>query len=134
MLGSIIPWIFEREGEEGFRRALKLTQLSAIVQSGPQVTCVFASRCGSRDARRKTRTLFETNAIVVIYMSSACFPQLYRTSRKQPLALFLQTGDPQSDIWKKSLFESTCPLLQKTVGDLDHMGNRLLAILGLSRQ
>jgi shikimate kinase len=104
--GADIPWIFEREGEEGFRRR-ETHALSAIVQSDTG-DCVFATG-GGIVMREENRDILRDNALVV-YLYASVAQQLYRTSKSNHRPL-LQTGDPKAIL--KKLFEVRDPLYRE---------------------
>ena len=104
--GADISWIFEKEGEDGFRRR-ETQALADIVQSKSQ-DCVLATG-GGIVMREENRDILHENALVV-YLYASVAQQLYRTSKSTHRPL-LQTGDPRATL--KKLFEVRDPLYKE---------------------
>ncbi|XVE18411.1 shikimate kinase [Moraxella sp. ZY200743] len=101
--GADIPWIFAKEGEEGFRdretRALmELTDLPNIVMATG----------GGAVGRAKNRELLKTG--LVIYLDANVDTQLFRTKKDKNRPL-LQTENPRAVLDK--LYEKRHPLYQE---------------------
>lgn len=101
--GADIPWIFEREGEEGFRKR-ETQALANIVQSGKNNTVLATG--GGIVMREENRDILKQDALV-IYLYASVAQQLYRTSKSSHRPL-LQTGDPKATL--KKLFAIRDPL------------------------
>lgn len=101
--GADIPWIFEREGEDGFRKR-ETQALANIVQSGKNNTVLATG--GGIVMREENRDILKQDALV-IYLYASVAQQLYRTSKSSHRPL-LQTGDPKATL--KKLFAIRDPL------------------------
>ncbi|MCB5162306.1 shikimate kinase [Marinomonas algarum] len=101
--GADIPWIFEREGEDGFRKR-ETQALESMIQSDAG-DCVIATG-GGIVMRKENRDILREGALV-IYLYASVSQQLYRTSKSSHRPL-LQTGDPKATLTK--LFEVRDPL------------------------
>ncbi|BFM50378.1 shikimate kinase AroK [Marinomonas sp. THO17] len=101
--GADIPWIFEREGEEGFRKR-ETQALANIVQSEKNNTVLATG--GGIVMREENRDILKQDALV-IYLYASVAQQLYRTSKSSHRPL-LQTGDPKATL--KKLFAIRDPL------------------------
>ncbi|MCS7488452.1 MULTISPECIES: shikimate kinase [Marinomonas] len=104
--GADIPWIFEREGEDGFRK--RETQALASIAESDTGDCVLATG-GGIVMREENREILRENALVV-YLYASVAQQLYRTSKSTHRPL-LQTGDPKATL--KKLFEVRDPLYRE---------------------
>ncbi|MCV2403989.1 shikimate kinase [Marinomonas sp. C2222] len=104
--GADIPWIFEREGEDGFRKR-ETQALSSLVQSDKE-NCVLATG-GGIVMRDENRSILNDGSVVV-YLYASVSQQLYRTSKSSHRPL-LQTGDPKATLRK--LFEVRDPLYRE---------------------
>ncbi|CAH0991878.1 Shikimate kinase 1 [Sinobacterium norvegicum] len=91
--GADIPWIFDVEGEEGFRNR----ETSALEALSQQSDMVLATG-GGIVMRAENRTLLAARGIVV-YLATSVEQQVLRTSkdRKRPL---LQNEDPAAVLQK----------------------------------
>ncbi|WP_426414939.1 shikimate kinase AroK [Aestuariirhabdus sp. LZHN29] len=89
--GADIPWIFDVEGEEGFRKR-ESTVLRQLVDAGSMVI----STGGGAVLLEENRRLM-VNAGTVVYLETSVEQQLARTARdrKRPL---LQTADPRKTL------------------------------------
>ncbi|WP_113875262.1 shikimate kinase [Marinomonas aquiplantarum] len=104
--GADIPWIFEREGEEGFRKR-ETQALSNMVQSDTHNTVLATG--GGIVMRPENRDILQQDGLVV-YLYASVAQQLYRTSKSSHRPL-LQTGDPKATL--KKLFEVRDPLYRE---------------------
>ncbi|MDB4838172.1 shikimate kinase, partial [Marinomonas sp.] len=101
--GADIPWIFEKEGEDGFRKR-ETQALASLVQSDKE-NCVLAT--GGGVIMREENRIILNEAPVVVYLYASVAQQLYRTSKSAHRPL-LQKGDPKETL--KKLFEIRDPL------------------------
>ena len=85
--GVDIPWIFDQEGEPGFR-----VREAAVLDEISQLDDVLISTGGGAVMREDNRALMRARGVVV-YLHTSVAEQARRTGRdrKRPL---LQTGDP----------------------------------------
>lgn len=104
--GADIPWIFEREGEDGFRK--RETQALLSMTESAAEDCVLATG-GGIVMREENRDILRQGALVV-YLYASVAQQLYRTSKSSHRPL-LQTGDPKATLTK--LFEVRDPLYRE---------------------
>lgn len=104
--GADIPWIFEREGEDGFRK--RETQALLSMTQSAESDCVLATG-GGIVMRKENRDILRENSLVV-YLYASVAQQLYRTSKSTHRPL-LQTGDPRATL--KKLFEIRDPLYKE---------------------
>ncbi|ETX09651.1 shikimate kinase [Marinomonas ushuaiensis DSM 15871] len=104
--GADIPWIFEREGEDGFRKR-ETQALTAIIQEDTGNSVLATG--GGIVMRKENRDLLRDDALVV-YLYASVSQQLYRTSKSTHRPL-LQTGDPKATLRK--LFEVRDPLYRE---------------------
>ncbi|MEP3349194.1 MAG: shikimate kinase [Marinomonas sp.] len=104
--GADIPWIFEKEGEDGFRKR-ETQALTSIVQSDTSDSVVATG--GGIVMREENRDILRDDALVV-YLYASVAQQLYRTSKSTHRPL-LQTGDPRATLRK--LFEVRDPLYRE---------------------
>lgn len=101
--GADIPWIFDKEGEDGFRKR-ETQALSSLVQSDKE-DCVLATG-GGIVMRDENRAILNDGSVVV-YLYASVSQQLYRTLKSSHRPL-LQTDDPKATLRK--LFEIRDPL------------------------
>ena len=101
--GADIPWIFEKEGEEGFRKR-ETQALESIVHS--DTNDLVLATGGGVVMRKENVDILRDDALVV-YLYASVAQQLYRTSKSTHRPL-LQTGDPRATL--KKLFEVRDPL------------------------
>lgn len=101
--GADIPWIFEKEGEDGFRKR-ETQALESIVHS--DTNDLVLATGGGIVMRKENINILRDDALVV-YLYASVAQQLYRTSKSTHRPL-LQTGDPRATL--KKLFEVRDPL------------------------
>ncbi len=108
--GADIPWIFDVEGEEGFRQRESVV-LEEILKGGASVLATG----GGIVLKEKNRQLLKNVDGVVVYLSAPIDQLLERTSKdkKRPL---LQVDDPEAKI--RELIEQRDPLYQEVA---DHI-------------
>ena len=102
--GADIPWIFDVEGEEGFRK-----RESAMIEELTQLSHIVLATGGGAIMREDNRRAIAAGGIVV-YLRATVEQQLARTSRDQNRPL-LQTSDPRSVLTK--LMEVRDPLYKE---------------------
>jgi shikimate kinase len=102
--GADIPWIFDVEGEEGFRK-----RESAMIEELTQRSHIVLATGGGAVMREDNRKAIAAGGIVV-YLRATVEQQLARTSRDQNRPL-LQTSDPRSVLTK--LMEFRDPLYKE---------------------
>ncbi|MBJ7538078.1 shikimate kinase AroK [Marinomonas transparens] len=104
--GADIPWIFDKEGEDGFRR--RETQvLKTMVQEN--ASDMVLATGGGIVMREENRSILRNDALVV-YLYASVAQQLHRTSKSSHRPL-LQTGDPKATL--KKLFAVRDPLYRE---------------------
>ncbi|OUS28332.1 shikimate kinase I [Gammaproteobacteria bacterium 45_16_T64] len=86
--GADIPWIFDVEGEEGFRK-----RESAMIDELTLRTHIVLATGGGAVMREDNRRIIEARGIVV-YLKATVEQQLARTARDQNRPL-LQTDNPR---------------------------------------
>lgn len=86
--GASIPWIFEKEGEQGFR----LREIAMLQDLAKQQSLVIATG-GGAVTQRANRELLQQQG-VVIYLNTPVSIQLQRTSRDKNRPL-LQVENPE---------------------------------------
>lgn len=106
--GADIPWIFEKEGEQGFREREEqvideLTQLSGIVLA-----------TGGGAVMREQNRIHLGSRGTVVYLCTSVDQQLARTARDRNRPL-LQTEDPEAVL--RDLFATRDPLY-RSVADI----------------
>ncbi len=106
--GCNIPWIFDVEGETGFR-----DRESATIDAISQESGVLMATGGGAVLREDNRRFLKSRG-TVIYLKTSVEQQLSRTAkdRNRPL---LQTPDPE--VVLRTLFQQRDPLYQE-VADL----------------
>ncbi|RRJ83155.1 shikimate kinase AroK [Aestuariirhabdus litorea] len=89
--GADIPWIFDVEGEEGFRRR-ESAVIQQLVEAGPLVIATGGGAILLEENRR-----LMVGSGTVVYLETSVEQQLSRTARdrKRPL---LQTADPRKTL------------------------------------
>lgn len=104
--GANIPWIFDVEGEDGFRRRETQTIIELLQEEGP---LVLATGGGAimREENRKAISQGST----VIYLHTTIEQQLQRTSKDKNRPL-LQNDNPKAVL--ESLFAVRDPLYRET--------------------
>jgi len=102
--GANIPWIFDMEGEAGFRdrEAQAIDSLTVL----PDIVLATGGGAVLRDANR--RFLHERG--IVVYLCTSIEQQLVRTARDRNRPL-LQTDNPEAVL--RSLFEMRDPLYKE---------------------
>jgi len=86
--GADIPWIFDVEGEEGFRK-----REAAMIDELTQRKHIVLATGGGAVVRPENREAFKTRGVVV-YLQASVEQQLSRTARDQNRPL-LQTDEPR---------------------------------------
>lgn len=120
--GADIPWIFDVEGEDGFRQR-ETAVLRDLLAEGPMVLATG----GGIVIREENRELLKGDAIVV-YLTASVDQLVERThkDKKRPL---LQVADPEAKI--RELIAQRHPLYQE-VADLviqtDRRGPKAVAL------
>lgn len=106
--GADIPWIFDVEGEDGFRQR-ETAALRDLLEEGPMVLATG----GGIVIREENRQLLKGDSIVV-YLTASVDQLVERThkDKKRPL---LQVADPEAKI--RELIAQRHPLYQE-VADL----------------
>lgn len=104
--GADIPWIFEKEGEEGFRR--RETQTLQSMLECDQAPVVLATG-GGIVMQDENRLLLKEQPLVV-YLSASVAQQLQRTSKSNHRPL-LKQGNPKETLSR--LFELRDPLYRE---------------------
>ena len=87
--GADIPWIFDVEGESGFR-----DREESVIESLSAQKDIVLSTGGGAVIRDANRSVLKEHGIVV-YLNTSVAQQLDRTSRDKNRPL-LQTADPES--------------------------------------
>ncbi len=102
--GVDIPWIFDCEGEDGFRK-----RETAMLQELGELDAVVVSTGGGAVLRDENRQLIAARG-VVIYLYASVAEQVRRTAkdRKRPL---LQQGDPAAIL--RNLMDIRDPLYRE---------------------
>lgn len=108
--GADIPWIFDKEGEEGFRRRETNVLYELTQELGESV--VMATGGGAVMKEENRRILQQGGLVIYLYATVA--QQLSRTSKSNHRPL-LQTGNPKETLTR--LFQARDPLY-KEVADL----------------
>ena len=101
--GADIPWIFEKEGEDGFRKR-ETQALAALLHKKPG--SIVLATGGGVVMREENRNLLRHGALVVYFYASIA-QQIHRTSNGNHRPL-LQASDPQASL--KKLFQVRDPL------------------------
>ena len=102
--GADIPWIFDVEGEEGFREREEAMIAELVQEQG-----LVLATGGGVVMRESNRTALANNGLVV-YLRTSVEQQLQRTAkdRQRPL---LQTADPEKVL--RELMAKRDPLYQE---------------------
>lgn len=103
--GANIPWIFDKEGEEGFRK--RETQTIAELLEGAEA--IVMATGGGAILKPENRDIISKNS-TVIYLHTTVAQQLQRTSKDKNRPL-LQTENPEAVL--KALFEVRDPLYRE---------------------
>lgn len=125
--GASIPWIFDVEGEEGFRR-----RESLILQELSQETHVVIATGGGAVTRDENRVCLKRDAFI-IYLRASLEQQFDRTRRDRNRPL-LQKPNPRAIL--ESLFAERDPLYQELADVIvytDRKSPRLVARQLLNR-
>jgi len=104
--GANIPWIFDVEGEEGFRRRETQTIIELLQEEGP----IVLATGGGAIMRPENRAAISQNS-TVIYLHTTIEQQLQRTSKDKNRPL-LQNDNPKAVL--ENLFEIRDPLYRET--------------------
>lgn len=112
--GASIPWIFDIEGEAGFRERESAT-LTDVLQAA---SLILATGGGCILSQENRQLLAQTGAVV--YLRTSVEQQLQRTAKDKNRPL-LQTADPRSVLEKMAqernpLYESTADIVIDTNG------------------
>lgn len=112
--GADIPWIFEKEGEQGFRRRETATLQQLTQEYGAKVVLATG---GGAIMREENRTILQQGGLVV-YLYATINQQVQRTSRTNHRPL-LQTGNRKqilTDLFKERdpLYRQAANLIVKT--------------------
>lgn len=89
--GATIPWIFDIEGEEGFRDR-ETSTLDAVLQE-PTMVLATGGGCVLREENRKLLA----RSGVVVYLATSVEQQLLRTAKDKNRPL-LQTENPEQTL------------------------------------
>lgn len=103
--GANIPWIFDVEGEEGFRRRETQTIIELLQEEGP----IVMATGGGAIMRAENRTAISQSS-TVIYLHTTIEQQLQRTSKDKNRPL-LQNDNPKAVL--ENLFEIRDPLYRE---------------------
>ncbi|WP_086479542.1 shikimate kinase AroK [Oceanospirillum sanctuarii] len=103
--GANIPWIFDVEGEEGFRRRETQTIIELLQEEGP----IVLATGGGAIMRPENRTAISQSS-TVIYLHTTIEQQLQRTSKDKNRPL-LQNDNPKAVL--ENLFELRDPLYRE---------------------
>ena len=106
--GADIPWIFDKEGEVGFRE-----REESVIDELTQQKGIVLSTGGGAVLRRENRQHLASRG-TVIYLCTSVDQQLARTARDRNRPL-LQTADPEAVLRK--LFAERDPLY-RSVADI----------------
>ena len=129
--GACIPWIFDKEGEEGFRR-----REEAMIAELTQVRNIVLATGGGSVMRHPNRQALQSRG-TVIYLYTPVSMQIERTAhdRNRPL---LQTSNPEKKL--KELFEQRDPFYRQVAdliiatsdGSARELALKILQTLGLT--
>ncbi|WP_133004298.1 MULTISPECIES: shikimate kinase [Marinomonas] len=104
--GADIPWIFEKEGEDGFRKR----ETQALECMLHNQDCVVLATGGGIVMREENRELLSNSDALVVYLYASVSQQLHRTSKSNHRPL-LQTSDPKATL--NALFKVRDPLYRE---------------------
>lgn len=113
--GTNIPWIFDKEGENGFR-----AREVSVIDDLTQMSGILLATGGGVVMRQENRTHLSTRGTVV-YLRTSVEQQLIRTGRDKNRPL-LQTEDPRSVL--TNLFSIRDPLYQEIADIVIHTDQR----------
>ncbi|MDO4222664.1 MAG: shikimate kinase AroK [Acinetobacter sp.] len=130
--GASIPWIFEKEGEQGFR-----VRETATLQHLVEQTSLVVATGGGVVTQSKNRQLLKRNG-VVIYLYTPVKIQLQRTHRDRNRPL-LQVEDPEAKL--RELLQVRDPLYREVAdfvvetnqGDAKELANKIIQMMGMER-
>jgi len=110
--GAVIPWIFDVEGEDGFR-----DREEAVIRELCERNDIVLATGGGAIQREANRTSLQASGYVV-YLCTSVEQQLERTARDKNRPL-LQTEDPEQvlrDLLERRdpLYRDACDLLVRT--------------------
>lgn len=104
--GADIPWIFEKEGEDGFRQRETCVLVSMLKHDEDSIVLATG---GGIVMREENRRLLNDN-VLVVYLYASVAQQLHRTSKSNHRPL-LRTSDPKATL--KKLFQVRDPLYRE---------------------
>lgn len=104
--GADIPWIFEKEGEDGFRRRETQALYELTHELGQPIVLATG---GGAIMRAENRDILRDGGLVV-YLYASINQQLVRTAKSNHRPL-LQTGDPKATLTR--LFSTRDPLYRE---------------------
>lgn len=125
--GASIPWIFEKEGEMGFR-----SRETATLQELSQLSNLVVATGGGTVTQRMNRQLLKRNGIVV-YLYTPVEIQLQRTYRDKNRPL-LQVDNPEQKL--RDLLEVRDPLYREVAdyivethqGEPRHLASKIISM------
>lgn len=128
--GASIPWIFEKEGEQGFRQRESLT-----LQELAQQSSLVIATGGGAVTQMANRQLLKRNGIV-IYLYTPVEIQLQRTYRDKNRPL-LQVENPEQRL--RDLLTIRDPLYREVAdymietnqGEARELATRILELIGV---
>lgn len=129
--GASIPWIFEKEGEEGFRQR----EECIIDQLTQQAEIVLATGGGAVTRSQNRRALHQRG--VVIYLYTPVEMQLARTARDRNRPL-LQVANPEAKL--KELLAARDPLYREVAhyviatsdGSARDLAQKIIQLIGVN--
>lgn len=107
--GADIPWIFDKEGEDGFRKRETQALIELTQEHG---TAIVMATGGGAILRDENRDILRQGGLVV-YLYASVSQQLTRTSKSNHRPL-LQTGNPKQIL--SNLFKIRDPLYRDVAG------------------
>lgn len=105
--GADIPWIFDKEGEDGFRKRETHALESMLMRNDGYIVLATGGGIVMREENRK---LLREGDALVVYLYASVSQQLHRTSKSTHRPL-LQKGDPKATL--KKLFQVRDPLYRE---------------------
>lgn len=129
--GASIPWIFEKEGESGFRQREQQVIDDLTLQS-----CIVLATGGGAVTRAQNCELLKQRG-VVIYLYTPVEMQLARTSRDRNRPL-LQVANPEKKL--KELLAARDPLYRQvahyvvptSAGSARDLAQKIIQLIGLN--
>ncbi|EAQ63119.1 probable Shikimate kinase [Marinomonas sp. MED121] len=106
--GADIPWIFDKEGEEGFRRR----ETQALQELTKEYGAIVMATGGGAVMLDENRDILRQGGLVV-YLYASVSQQLTRTSKSNHRPL-LQNGNPKQIL--TNLFKARDPLYRDVAG------------------